>query len=145
MSVPASVGVVIQTGRRAAPGEQRGARFHRERDRRRLRAMVVALGWTAVGVALVLGIVAVKIQQVRLSYRLDSLRSARAELLDQRMRLLVEQASLRSLARIEGKARELGMVTPTGDQVQLAREFVTAGAGAAAVDRHRVTAERPSR
>lgn len=144
MSVPAMpMRAVIQaTGRRAAPEEQRGVRFHRERDRRRLRSMVVALGWTAVGVALILGVVAVKVQQVRLSYRLDSLRTAQAELLDQRMRLRVELASLRSLARIEEKAGGLGMVRPGRDQVQLAREFVTGGEGVAAAEPGHITADR---
>jgi cell division protein FtsL len=107
--------------------------------------MVAALGWTAIGVALVLAVVAVKIQQVRLSYRLDSLRAAAREIQDERTRLRVELASLRSLARIEEKARELGMVRPARDQVQLAREFVTASEGVAAVDQRRLTAERRTR
>ena len=42
----------------------------------------------------------------------------------------VELATLKSLARIEGKARaELGMVLPAHDQVRLAREFVPVGTG----------------
>jgi cell division protein FtsL len=131
--------------RRGAADEQRVARFHRERDRRRLRSMVRALGWTAVGVALVLGLVAVKIQQVRLSYRLDSLRAAASAVQDERVRLRVELASLGSLARIEEKARELGMVRPQGDQVRLAREFVTGTEGMAAVSQRRLTADRRTR
>jgi hypothetical protein len=67
---------------------------------------------------------------VRLSYRLDALRTARAELDELRGRLAVELATLRSRARIEGKARtELGMVAPAHDQVRLAREFVPGGTG----------------
>ena len=39
-------------------------------------------------------------------------------------------ATLKSLSRIEGKARtELGMVAPARDQVRLAREFVPGGTG----------------
>lgn len=132
-------------GRRGAADEQRAARFHRERDHRRLRSMVAALGWTAIGVALVLAVVAVKIQQVRLSYRLDSLRAAASEIQDERTRLRIELASLRALARIEEKARELGMVRPDPEQVRLAREFVTASEGVAAVDQRRLTAERRTR
>ena len=110
--------------------EQEGARFNRERDRRRF----VAMGRTLVGagllVALVLGVVGLKTQQVRLSYRLDGLRTVRTDLQESRSRLRVELASLRSLARIEGKARtELGMTPPAGDQVRLAREFVSGGSG----------------
>ena len=53
-------------------------------------------------------------------------------------------ATLKSLSRIEGKARnELGMVAPARDQVRIAREFVPAGRGAAALDRPSVVAERP--
>jgi hypothetical protein len=45
----------------------------------------------------------------------------------------VELYTLKSLARIEGKARtELGMMAPSRDQVQLAREFVTGGSGMSA-------------
>lgn len=121
--------------------QQQAARFHRESDRRRLRAMAAALACAAVFVALVLGVVGLRVQQVRLSYRLDGLRVARAELEETRSRLRVELASLKSLARIEGKARaELGMVPPGRDQVQLAREFVPGGA---ASTRARLTASAP--
>jgi cell division protein FtsL len=114
-----------------ASGEQT-ARFHRESDRRRLRAMAGALGCAAVLVMLVLGVVGLRVQQVRLSYRLDGLRSQRIELEETRSRLRVELATLRSLARIDGKARgELGMVPPAREQVRLAREFEAAGTGLA--------------
>lgn len=106
------------------------ARFHRERDRRRLRAMAVSLACAGFLVALTLGVVGLRVQQVRLSYRLDALRTARTELAEAGNRLRVEQATLRSLARIESKARaELGMVLPAQDQVRLAREFVPGGSG----------------
>jgi cell division protein FtsL len=111
-------------------GAQEAARFHRERDRRRLRAMGVAVALGALVTAGVLGVVGLKAQQVRLSYRLDALRTARADAEELNRRLSVELASLRSLARIEDKARrELGMVAPGRDQVVLAREFVAGGNG----------------
>jgi len=110
--------------------EQQAARFHRESDRRRLRAMARALLSASVLVTLILGGLALRVQEIRLSYRLDQLRSTRAEFEEARSRLRVEVATLTSLARIEGMARgELGMVAPTRDQVQLAREFVTGGSG----------------
>ena len=110
--------------------QQQVAGFHRERDRRRLLAMVRTLIGAGVLVALVLAVVGVRLHQVRLSYRLDGLRTIRAELEESRSRLRVEVDTLRSLARIEGKARtELGMVPPTANQVQLAREFVPGGDG----------------
>jgi cell division protein FtsL len=106
------------------------ARFHRERDRRRLRAMAMSLACAGFLVALILGVVGLRVQQVRLSYRLDGLRAARTELEESRNRLRVELATLKSLARVEGKARaELGMVLPGHDQVRLAREFVPGGSG----------------
>jgi cell division protein FtsL len=117
----------------ARGAQQQAARFHRESDRRRLRAMAAALGCAGVFVALVLGVVGLRLQQVRLSYRLDGLRATRAELEETRSRLRVELATLKSLARIEGKARaELGMVPPGRDQVRLAREFVPGGGGVSA-------------
>lgn len=112
----------------ASAGEQQAARFHRERDRRRLLAMARTLVSAAVLVALVLGVVGLRVQQVRLSYRLDGLRALEGELEESRSRLRVELDTLKSLARIEAKARaELGMVPPAGNQVKLAREFVPGG------------------
>jgi cell division protein FtsL len=111
--------------------EQQVARFHRERDQRRLLVMFRTLMSAGLLVVLVLGVVALRVQHVRLSYRLDGLRGIKAELEESRSRLRVELATLRSLARIEGKARtELGMVPPAPDQVRLAREFVPGGGGA---------------
>lgn len=107
-----------------APGDQ-SARLIRERDRRRTRAMGVTLLVSACLVAGVLGIVALKVNQVRLSYRLDQLRLVRSELEEGNRQLRVEHATLRALARIESKARgELGMLSPSRDQVRLAREYV---------------------
>ena len=92
--------------------------------------MALSLACAGFLVALILGVVGLRVQQVRLSYRLDALRMARTELEETSNRLRVEQATLKSLARIEGKARaELGMVLPARDQVRLAREFVPAGTG----------------
>jgi len=126
-------------------GGQQAARFNRETDRRLRRAMGVALVCSAVLVTGVLGVVALKVHQVRLSYRLDTLRASRAAV-EERTRLLhVELATLRSLARIEGMARtELGMVPPGRQQVRLAREFVTGGSAAAALSPPRTAAaDRP--
>ncbi len=113
---------------------QRAAGFHRERDRRRLRSMARALLGAGLLVGLVLGVVGLRLHQVRLSYQLDALRGHKAELEETRSRLRVELYSLQSLARIEGKARtELGMVVPARNQVLLAREFVPSGGGISAV------------
>ena len=109
--------------------EQQAARFHRERDRRRLLAMARTLVSAAVLVVLVLGVVGLRLQQVRLSYRLDGLRTFKADLEQSKSNLGVERESLASLARIEEKARELGMRPPADHQVQLAREFVRGGDG----------------
>ena len=126
--------------------EQQAARFHRERDRRRLLAMARTLASAGILVALVLGVVGLRVQQVRLSYRLDGLRTLKAELEESRSRLSVELATLRSLARIEGKARtELGMVPPTADQVRLAREFVLGGGGLSMATPLTASAEDPAR
>ncbi len=115
---------------RLDPALQEAARFHRELDRPRLRAMAMSVVCAALAMLGVLGIVGLKVHQVRLSYRLDALRVARAEADETTRRLRVELATLTSLARIEDRARaELGMVPPGKDQVRLAREFVQGGTG----------------
>lgn len=98
----------------------------RERDRRRLRTMGAVLGLAGLLVGGVLIYVWHQVQQVRLAYELEELRALRTELDELNRRLKVEIASLRTLARIEQKARaELGLELPRADEVQLAREFVT--------------------
>ena len=110
--------------------QQQVARFHRERDRRRLLTMVRTLASAALLVVLVLGVVGLRMHQVRLSYRLDGLRTAKTQMEEARSRLRVEVDTLKSLARVEGKARaELGMGPAAGNQVQLAREFLAGGDG----------------
>jgi cell division protein FtsL len=110
---------------RLVTGAQPAARFHREPDRGLRRAMGIALLGSAALVAGILGGVVLKVQQVRLSYQLDGLRSARSEEEEGLRRLRVEVQTLRSLPLIEAKARrELGMVTPGAEQVLLARDFV---------------------
>ena len=123
--------------------DQQVARFHRESDRRRLRAMLAGVAATGVLVALVLGLVGLRMQQVRLSYRLDALRSTKTQAEELNRRLRVEKASLQSLARIEVEARtRFGMVAPTQQQVQLAREFVAGSAASATIERT-AAAHRP--
>ena len=116
------------------PAFQQAARFHREPDRRRLRAMAVGVLCAIAFMLGVLGIVGLKVHQVRLSYRLDALRATRAEADELNRRFRVELATLHSLARLEDRARtELGMVPPGQDQVRLAREFVPGGSGLSSV------------
>ena len=127
--------------RPASTADQQGARFHRESDRRRLRAMLAGIAAAGVVVALVLGLVGLRMQQVRLSYRLDVLRTAKAGVEEANRRLLVEKASLQSLARVEVEARtRLGMVAPTQQQVLLAREFVGGGTATATLGGRTATA-----
>ena len=123
--------------------QHEAVRRHRESDRGRLRSMANAVVGAGLVVTLVLGVVGLRVQQVRLSYRLDALRQARADVEETNRRLRVEMATLKSLSRIEGKARtELGMVAPGRDQVRLAREFVQGGGGAVGLDLPSVVAER---
>jgi len=120
--------------RPSSTADQHVACFHRGSDRRRLRAMLAGIAAAGVVVALVLGLVGLRMQQVRLSYRLDILRTTKAGAEETNRRLLVEKASLQSLARIEDEARtRLGMVAATYQQVQLAREFVRGGTVSAAL------------
>jgi cell division protein FtsL len=130
----------------ASTADQQVAHFHRESDGRRLRAMLAGVAAAGVVVVLVLGVVGLRMQQVRLSYRLDSLRTAKADVEELNRRLRVEKASLQSLARIELEARaRLGMVAPTQQQVQLAREFAGDGTASAALRERTAAAVAPAR
>ena len=125
--------------------QQQVARFHRERDRRRLVAMIRTLAGAALLVVLVLGVVGLRIQQVRLSYRMDGLRSTRAQMEEQQSRLRVELNMLSSHARVESRAREeLKMEMPANNQVQLAREFVPSGDGLSMAVPLTAAADRPA-
>lgn len=95
--------------------------------------MVSALVLSALLVASTLGLVALRVQQVRLSYQLDALRDARQALEELHRQLLVEVATLRSPALIEARARALGLAAPAREQVRLAREFVAGGTGTASL------------
>ena len=121
------------------------ARFHRERDRRRLVAMVRTLAGAALLVVLVLGVVGLRIQQVRLSYRLDTLRTMKAQMEDRQSRLRIEREMLQSHARIESRARtELKMERPASNQILLAREYVPSGDGLSMTVPLTATAEKPA-
>ena len=121
------------------------ARFHRERDRRRLVAMVKTLAGAALLVVLVLGVVGLRIQQVRLSYRLDTLRTMKAQMEDRQSRLRIEREMLQSHARIESRARtELKMERPASNQILLAREYVPSGDGLSMAVPLTATAEKPA-
>ena len=122
-----------------SPGDQ-SARVIRERDRGLFRAMSAALLISACFVGGVLGIVGLKVNQVKLSYRLEQLRLVRGQLEEVNRQLGVEHATLRALARVESKARgELGMLPPSRNQVRMAREYVP-GRAADAVGAGRGTA-----
>jgi cell division protein FtsL len=101
----------------------------RERDRRRLRAMVGVLAVGGLLVGSVLGYVWLQVQRVRVSYELEDLRALRTDVEDQNRKLRLELYSLRSLARVDSAARRLGLTEPARDQVRLAREFVSGGSG----------------
>ena len=97
----------------------------RERDRRRLRAMAGVLALGCVLVSGVLGYVWLQVHRVRVSYELDDLRSLRADVEQQNRKLRLELLSLRSYARVDSAARQLGLRDPAPDQIRLARELVT--------------------
>jgi cell division protein FtsL len=96
----------------------------RQPDPRIRRSMATGVLVCALLVGTTIGVVAVKVQQVRLSYELDALRSARAKLEDVNRQLHVELAALRAPARIERLAKDLGLARPGRDQVRLAREYI---------------------
>jgi len=114
-------------------------RLHREPDPRVRRVLGVALATSALLVAGALTVVGVRLEQVHLAYRLDTLRGERVRAAETIRQLEIEVATLRSPGRIETRARQIGLVAPARDQVRLAREYVSAGTGLAA-ERNRAAA-----
>jgi cell division protein FtsL len=91
-------------------------------------------------VSATLGVVGLRVQQVHLAYQLDHLHRERAEVAAAIRQLEVEVATLKAPARVEQRARQLGLTSPDRQQIRLAREYVPAGTGLAAAHRSRVAA-----
>jgi cell division protein FtsL len=117
-------------------------RLHHECDPRARRSLVGALLVSATLVVGALGVVGLRVQQVHLAYELDRLHRERGDVEIAIRQLEVEVATLRAPARVEQRARQLGLTVPDRQQVRLAREYVPAGTGLAAAHRSRV-AELP--
>jgi cell division protein FtsL len=114
--------------------------LHREMDPRVSRALIRALSGALVVVVCALAVVGLRVQSVHLGYRLDALRAERGDVAMLLRQLEVELATLRSPARIEARARELGLITPTREQVRLAREYMAGDSDVAATQRGHVEA-----
>ena len=104
------------------------------------RSLVGALLVSAALIGGGLGVVGLRVQQVHLAYQLDRLQRERVQVETAIRQLEVEVATLQAPARVEQRARQLGLTAPDRQQVRLAREFVTAGTGLAAAHRSRVAA-----
>jgi cell division protein FtsL len=115
-------------------------RLHREQDPRVRRSLGAALAVSIVLVGGALGVVGLRVQQVRLAYQLDALRDERTRAETLLRQLEIEVATLRSPLRVEQRARQLGLTVPTHEQVLLAREYVMGTTGLAAAHRSRVAA-----
>lgn len=115
-------------------------RPQREQDPRVRRSVALALSGAVLLVTAALGIAGLRLEQYHLAYRLDHVRTERGRLERTLRELEVEVATLRSPARVESRARQLGLVSPAREQLLLAREYVPAGTGLAAADRARAEA-----
>jgi cell division protein FtsL len=115
-------------------------RLHREQDPRVRRSLVGALLVSAALVCGALGVVGLRVQQVHLAYQLDRLHRERSDVETAIRQLEVEVATLRAPARVEQRARQLGLAAPDRQQIRLAREYVPAGTGLAAAHRSRMAA-----
>jgi cell division protein FtsL len=114
--------------------------LHREVDPRVSRSVTLTLIGALALVVCALAVVGLRVQSVHLGYRVDAVRAEHAELTALIRQFEVELATLRSPARIESRARELGLIAPTRQQVRLAREYVAGESGVAAVHPARVEA-----
>jgi cell division protein FtsL len=117
-------------------------KLHREQDPRVRRSLIAALLVSAALVCGALGVVGLRVQQVHLAYQFDRLQRERADVEAAIRQLEVEVSMLRAPARMEQRARQLGLAAPDRQQVRLAREYVPAGTSLAAAHRSRV-AELP--
>ena len=113
----------------------RGQRPHREQDPRVRRSFLKMLGAATLLVATGLGLVALKVHDVQLAYRLDAARAERARVERLIRELEIQVATLRAPTRLESRAREMGLVVPGRDQVRLAREYAPTGTGTASAAR----------
>ena len=113
-------------------------RLHREVDPRVRRSLVGALLVSAGLVLGALGVVGLRVQQVHLAYELERMHRERAQVETTIRQLEIEVATLKAPARVEQRARRLGLVAPEPHQVRLAREYAPAGTGLAAAHRSRV-------
>ena len=114
--------------------------LHREIDPRVSRSVTLTLIGALALVVCALAVVGLRVQSVHLGYRVDAVRVEHNELIALIRQLEVELATLRSPARIESRARELGLITPARQQVRLAREYVAGESGVAAAHQARVEA-----
>ena len=113
----------------------RGQRPHREPDPRVRRSLIQAMIAGVVLVAVGLGLVALRVHDVQLAYRLDALRAERGRTERLLNQLEIEIATLSAPGRLESRARDLGLAAPARDQVRLAREYVSTGSGSAGAAR----------
>ena len=114
--------------------------LHREMDPRVPRSVMLAVSGALLLVVCALAVVGLRVHGVHLGYRLDAVRAERAELAMLLRQLEIELATLRSPARLESRARELGLITPASRQVRLAREYIAGDSGVAATQHGRVEA-----
>ena len=114
--------------------------LHREVDPRVSRSVTLTLIGALALVVCALAVVGLRVQSVHLGYRVDAVRADHAERTALIRQLEVQLATLRSPAQIESRARELGLITPTRQQVRLAREYVAGESGVAAAHQARVEA-----
>jgi len=117
--------------------------LRQEHDPRVRRALVFAAAGAFGLILSGLAVVGLRVQQVHLGYQLDALRADRTRLGILAGQLEVELATLRSPARVETRARQLGFTVPKPRQIRIAREFVVGDGGHAAVDAGQVTASLP--
>ena len=113
-------------------------RLHREADPRVRRSLVGALLVSAGLVVGALGVVGLRVQQVHLAYQLERMHRERAQVETTIRQLEIEVATLKAPARVEQRARRLGLISPDPQQIRLAREYAPAGTGLAAAHRSRV-------
>ncbi len=93
------------------------SRLEREHDPKAHGACWSAIGITAVGLALLTGVLAPSVAATLEGYKLEALRAEERRLLDERKTLELQEAELLSPARLERLAQKHNLVTPSTGQV----------------------------
>lgn len=114
-------------GARAMARGWRNLSLVREHDHERTKRLLALLLCVLVALTPLAFYLIQQIEYVHVRYRIEELRAQHDRLTEAERRLRMERAALEALPRVEGLAREAGLVHPTPDRVVVVRRGKPAG------------------